>query len=161
MNVGDPYRILLVLCCAYAVLRGRKDGRWAAGIAVSGAVLTHYANQVDGGWDQTRYTLMAVDTAIFIALFTLMANSRRYWPIWLTGFQLIEIVVHLATIVDPNFGPNLYRALESLWAIPKLISMVSGIFLDRRADSQRQAKESQPIEAAIRKTEFWHRKGRP
>jgi hypothetical protein len=60
--------------------------------------------------------------------------SRRYWPIWMTGFHLVAVASHISTLIAPGFTPEIYRALAGVWAIPILLSLLLGVELDRRAE---------------------------
>jgi hypothetical protein len=75
---------------------------------------------------------MAVDGLLLAGFYALAMTSRRHFPLWLTGFQLVAVTTHLATMIAPSFTPPAYRAMEGLWAIPITISLVLGILLDTR-----------------------------
>ncbi len=77
--------------------------------------------------------MSAVDLGLLLGLYALALRSRRFFPIWMAGFHLIAVTTHLSTVLEPEITPRLYRAMESLWAIPITLAMVFGIALDRRA----------------------------
>jgi hypothetical protein len=99
------------------------------------------ADRLGPGWSQTNYPLFVVDGIYLAALYALAVLSRRFWPIWSAGFQLLSVLTHVATLLDPFTPPQLYRALESFWALPILITMVIGVSLDRRAGLAYSTKE--------------------
>jgi hypothetical protein len=102
-------------------------------LVLGAAVLTIPAARFGRHWVRTEDAIFAVDLALLAGLYILMLSSRRYWPIWMTGFHIVAVVTHLSTILEPSFTPRIYRALESFWAIPVLLSMLLGVELDRRA----------------------------
>jgi hypothetical protein len=51
----------------------------------------------------------------------------------MVGFHLVAVVTHFSTLLTPDFTPRIYRALESVWAIPVLLSLLIGVEKDRRA----------------------------
>ena len=76
---------------------------------------------------------MAVDACLLAGLYILALRSHRFFPIWMTGFQLVAVVSHCATMIAPDFTPKIYRALEGLWAVPITLAMIVGIATDSRA----------------------------
>jgi hypothetical protein len=144
---------LVLFCCVYAAVAGGKDGKWATAIIILASILTVPASQMERWgqtqipamlasvltipaseleqWGQTQIPVMIVDTATLLAMYALALRSRAYWPLWMTAFQLISVTTHFATLVTPAFAPRIYQGMESLWAIPGLLSMVIGISLDR------------------------------
>ena len=51
----------------------------------------------------------------------------------ITAFQLLTVATHLATILAPDYLPKIYSAIATFWAVPLLLSMVAGVYLDHRA----------------------------
>jgi hypothetical protein len=125
--------MLALLCCGYAILFGGRDGRWAGFLFLAAAGLTAPAILLGQAWGETELLVLGVDLAFLLGLYLLMLTSRRYWPIWMVGFHLVAVVTHLSTLIVPDFTPRMYRAMESFWAIPVLLSMLIGVELDRRA----------------------------
>jgi hypothetical protein len=130
---------LALLCCSYAVIFGGRDGRWATLLLLAAAGLTAPATLFGRAWGELELAILAVDLLLLSGLYALMLASRRYWPIWMTGFHLVAVVTHLSTMVAPSFTPRLYKAMESFWAIPVLLSLLIGVELDRRALSRARA----------------------
>lgn len=125
--------MLTLLCCGHAVLFGGRDGRWAAFAFLVAVGLTIPAGRLGKAWGETELLVLGADLILLASLYALMLASRRYWPIWMVGFHLIAVVTHLSTMLTPNFTPQVYRAMESFWAIPLLLSLLIGVELDRRA----------------------------
>lgn len=84
------------------------------------------------GWADTNEELLAVDLGHFLALYVLAVRSKKYWPIWSAGFQLLAVLTSVATLIDPSVLPKMYRGLEAFWAVPMLITMALGVGLDRK-----------------------------
>ncbi len=133
MIIGILFWLLALLCCGYAIAFGGRDGKKAAALLIAAAVLTAPATLLGQAWGRIELLILAVDAALLAGLYALMLSSRRFWPVWMTGFHLVAVVTHLATLLAPGFTPAIYRALESLWAIPVLLSLLIGVALDRRA----------------------------
>lgn len=132
MLIGILFWSLTIIGCLYAALLGSRDGRWAALLITSASLLSIPAALLSGGWARTEHALFTVDALLLVGLLTLAMKSDRYFPIWMAGFQLISVLTHLSTLMAPDFAPKIYRALGSLWAMPITVSMMWGIYLDRR-----------------------------
>ncbi|PZU57171.1 MAG: hypothetical protein DI547_14160 [Sphingobium sp.] len=123
---------LMLMSCAYAAFFGGRDGRWASIMIVAATALTLPATLLDESFARTQLPVTAVDILLLLGLYMLAMRSARYFPIWMTAFQLITVTTHLSTIAAPNLTPKIYQAMETVWAIPCLLSMVAGVMLDRR-----------------------------
>jgi hypothetical protein len=132
MLIGLLFWMLTLLGCGYAVAAGAKDGRWACALLIGASVLSIPAAHIGHRWNQTEYAILVVDAVLLLGLIALMLKSDRFFPIWMAGFQLASVATHFSTIIVPGFTPGVYRGLESVWALPITLSMVLGIFLDRR-----------------------------
>mgnify|MGYP003578108456 FL=1 len=125
--------ILTLAACAYAVASGGKDGLWAATLVVAPSVLTIPAGQPGLAWGSVQVGIVIVDTALLAGLYALVLHSRRWWPIWMTGFHLLAVAAHLAASLTEGFLPKIYYAAATFSAVPVPVAMVIGIMLDRRA----------------------------
>jgi len=127
------YWTFLLLSCGYSAILGGVDGRRIAVIYVVGSLLTIPAQRTMVVWLHLQTAVALVDTAALICLFAVAVLSRRWWPIWIAGFQLNTVATHAAAIFAPSFAPRIYFAMESFWALPALIFLVVGVTKDRRA----------------------------
>ena len=124
---------LTLLGCGYAATYGGRDGRWAVFLIISATLLTIPAILLGREWRNTEYGILLVDLMLLASLYALSLRSRRFFPLWMTGFHLVAVTTHVSTLIAPEFTPRIYRALESVWAIPMTMSMIIGIALDHRA----------------------------
>lgn len=131
--VGQLFTILLFASCAYAFLAGGKEGRWVSLLIISAALLSIPASHLDYGWARAQLPVLAIDVLLLIGLAIVAVRSRRYWPLWMTGFHLVSVSTHAARLAEPDLPPLIYFALQSFWSPPGLLVMVGGIVLDRRA----------------------------
>jgi hypothetical protein len=132
MIIGILFWLLALLSCAYAVILGGRDGLWAASLIIAASVLTVPAAHLDHSWGQVETARMGVDAALLVGLYALTLHSQRYWPVWMTGFHLIAVTTHVSVMLVPHYTPTIYRAMQSVWALPVLLSMVIGIAADRQ-----------------------------
>lgn len=133
MIMGILFWLLASVCCAYAAIFGGRDGRWAVAMILLTSIVTVPATLLGASWGKTELAIFVIDAALLVGLYGLMLASRRYWPIWMTGFHLVAVVSHASTLLAPHYAPHIYRALASFWAIPVLLSLLIGVVLDQRA----------------------------
>lgn len=137
MTIPLVYWVMSLGCWVYALKYGDWETRWAFGLFV----LVNYGSiEATMGmrswfglpWFGFNPLLLAVDAAYFVCLYALALLSRRYWPIWSAGLQLMCVLTHLGPLLDSSSNPRIYRALETVWMAPMLIIMAIGVAKDRR-----------------------------
>lgn len=78
------------------------------------------------------YPLLAIDLVCLFCFLALALRSDRLWPLWAAGFQLVAVLIHLATVWEIDIAPKAYQALQQLWTIPMQLAMLSGIMADQK-----------------------------
>lgn len=131
-SLKDMFLTALLLSVVFAAVFGGRTGKAGALIFVLATALTFLVGGINPSWANTAFGILVVDLACLIALAWLATRSTRYWPIWATGFQLIAVLTHVATMLAPDILPRIYQALATFWAVPILGVMVVGTILDRR-----------------------------
>lgn len=121
---------LLILCSVYAACAGGVSGRIGAALNVGATLATYFVMGIET-WRATNLPVFAVDFLMLAALFWLALKSEAYWPIWATGFHLITVTGHIATMLSLDFRWSLYYYFHGMWAIFVQMAMVWGITLDR------------------------------
>lgn len=133
MLVALSFWILTLLCCGFAAAFGGRSGRAIAIIYVVAVSATALATRDPKAWADPHLPALAVDLVLLAGLLWVTLRADRWFPLWFTGFHLVAVVSHLASIVAPGFAPKLYFLLQSLWSLPMLLTLVIGITLDRQA----------------------------
>lgn len=134
--LAASFWLLALLACAYAACFGGRDGRYFVLISAVAVLLT-IAAQLAGSWHRTQYWLMAVDTAVFVALVWLMLRSASYWPIWAAASQLMTVLTHIVTLLLQSFSDRIYEGLSTVWIIPLMLFTIIGIEQDRKRKHDR------------------------
>jgi hypothetical protein len=136
------YWALALSAWGYALRFGKKPARYAFALWVLAMVGTTISTEVvywqrfESAWKGMNAPLLATDFLYFVGLYCLTIKYRRYWLIWSAGLQLACVMTHFGPLIDPNANVKLYRALESVWMLPMLVTMVLGIHRDRSNISQ-------------------------
>lgn len=124
---------LALLCCAITAVSGGKDGRWAAFMTVATVLIDRAIGSHDLALATSPGFRLLLDGTLLLGYAALMLASRRFWPVWITGFQMNAVLAHLTTWLVPHYTPVMYRGLESFWGIPIVLTMAWGAMLDARA----------------------------
>ena len=134
MLVAILFWLLLALCCSFAAVAGGSTGKTGAAMLIISTLATTAATtifQPATGWSETHVPVMAIDILLLCGLYMLALRSEAYWPLWATGFHLLTVSGHFATIIMPDFRLGVYFRFSSLWSLLVLMSMVVGISIDR------------------------------
>lgn len=102
---------------------GRSERAVAIGFIVSWAIT---ALTKDHRWTQLQWGGFAGDTAFFVLLVVVALRSRRYWPLWAAGFQLLAVITHAAMLVDRQLSQWAYITANVIWSYLLLFSLAYG-----------------------------------
>jgi hypothetical protein len=127
------YDILLVACWAYAMLKGGAPERIGASILLAGSALTFV--MVTGParrFASMEIGILLVDVAALLAFLVLALRAERYWPLWITGLQLIGTAGHVVKLVEPDVIRWAYAFVLAFWAYPMMLLLAVGTWLHQR-----------------------------
>jgi hypothetical protein len=134
------YWTFLILVCAYAFWRGRRDERLAAAVALVATVATHFAiSPIRQRYSFEETGVMIVDLATFAAFTFIALRSNRFWPLWVAGLQLTTTMAHLLKGIHLDLLPKAYAAALVFWSYPILIIVAIGTWRthQRRIEAER------------------------
>ena len=114
----------LMTVCALAAWRGRDEERLAAGAYLANWALTLVLFKARS--EDTQWGVLIVDLALMFVYVWLALRSRRYWPLFAAGFQLLAIVTHLAQTLDEAVSGWAYLTAELVWSYLVLIAIGYG-----------------------------------
>ena len=96
-----------VLLCGFALLRGGKPERIAAVLLLFDWLSTPLLQ----GHDAYRHAEMPIflmDGVVSAALILIALSTNRYWPMWAAAFQILEVLMHVAMLIDHKVRPRAY-----------------------------------------------------
>jgi len=105
---------VMMSVCALTVWRGGDDERLGAGGVLAGWALSMVlfrARSVDTQWGVAVVDLFVLGLFLWMAL-----RSRRYWPLFAAGFQLLAVATHLARALEDGIGGWAYLTAEIVWS---------------------------------------------
>jgi hypothetical protein len=134
LMVAVVFNILLFVSCGFALFRGGKPERIGALLLATAAILSGIVVQWDQAYRHTEWGVFAIDLALLLGLLILALKANRYWPLWLTSFQLVTIWSHLAVGMFATTMPLAYAIASMAWSYPMLIMLA---FAARRHHQRR------------------------
>lgn len=103
----------VLVVCAIAVWRGRRDEQLGAGVMLAAWALTMVVYRA--GFRQMEWGILLVDAAALAGFVWIALLSVRYWPMFAAGFHLLAVATHLARLADPAVGGWAYLTAEIAW----------------------------------------------
>jgi hypothetical protein len=124
---------LMSSACGYALVRGRTDARIVSAVFLVGTFATiALRSRTAGGYSSVDTGIFAVDL-VCLAAFTYVALiSDRFWPLWVSGFQLTTIFGHVFKAIDSQLLPFAYAAALRFWGYPILIILAVGVWRQQK-----------------------------
>lgn len=139
----------LVATCLYALLRGGGPERIGAGIFIAATVLTAVAaSSSRPGFQSMEVGILLVDTMMFVAFLMLAVRSGRFWPLWMTGLQAVQVAGHAARLVDPEMIPWAYAVAQGFWSYPMMAILALGTWRHQGRLQKSGADNSWPISSS-------------
>ena len=114
----------LMAVCAIAVWRGGDDERLAAAGILADWALSLLVFKPHS--EATQWGVLIVDAALLGLYLWLALRSRRHWPLFAAGFQVLMVVTHLGRAVDPAVSGWAYITAGLVWAYLVLLTIGYG-----------------------------------
>ena len=117
-TVAAYYGVLL-LTVAVAMWRGGYMERWAAYTALLASVCTTVLAPAPD-WSHIEYSIFAIDIVALASFWFIALKTQRFWPYWITGWQLIAIFGHLQKLMFSEILARPYALLSMYISYPIL-----------------------------------------
>lgn len=117
-TVALYYGVLLVTV-AVALLRGGRLERWAAYTALIASVSTTVLAP-NPEWTDIEINIFVVDIATLASFWFISLKTQRFWPYWITGWQLIAIFGHIQKMMFSEILERPYALLSMYISYPIL-----------------------------------------
>lgn len=136
---------LLLAVTIYAFARGRLDERYAALICLFATIATIVVVSPAGRrFAGIEVGVLAVDVVALFAFTAIALVSKRFWPLWVAGFQLTSTFAHAMKAVQFELLPQVYAAAERFWVYPIFLAIVIGTWRGQRRLTRETARTSIP-----------------
>lgn len=119
--------IFVVLICAFAFLKGDEPERIGGGAYV----LLWFASllvQNDVGIYDDQIGIFIIDVLMLVVLGGLVWRSRRAWPVWASGFQLLIVMSHIVAHIDVRPPAMAFITVINMAGYGVLIALAVGTF---------------------------------
>lgn len=123
----DAFDVLLLITCVYSVWKGGPPERRVSlmlAVADLASVAVVAARPVRFHHDE--HGLLLVDMLLLAGLYHVALRSTRWWPLFVAGFQLVTVGVHVFRIVAPKTLPMTYFNTTALWSYPMVLALIAG-----------------------------------
>jgi asparagine N-glycosylation enzyme membrane subunit Stt3 len=135
------YHALLFGSCGYALLRGKADARIVALVFLAGNFATYALRSPQQiVYSSVESGILAVDVLALLGFTYVALTSDRFWPLWVSGLQLITTFGHAMKALQSDLMPIAYAAALRFWSYPILIILCVAVWRgQRRSRRQRES----------------------
>ena len=117
--------MVMLAICALALAFGRRFERWLAAATVVAWFLSAAVQSPDRG--AVQWGIFAVDLVYLLMLISFSVFERRIWILFMTAFQLLVVLTHVAFIVDRTLMQWSFFSTYYLWSDAQLIAFAVGV----------------------------------
>jgi hypothetical protein len=114
------YYGVLLLTVAVAVRRGGPLEKWAAFTALLASVCTTIMSPTPQ-WTDIEINIFVIDLVALASFWFIALRTQRFWPYWITGWQLIAIFGHLQKLMFSEILARPYALLSMYISYPILL----------------------------------------
>ena len=116
--------VALSIVCALAVWRGHDEERLAAAAVLANWALSMVVYRARS--EETQWAVLVVDAGLFAIFLWIAMRSRRFWPLFAAGFELLSLVTHGAHALDAGVSGWAYLTATRIWSYLILIAIGYG-----------------------------------
>lgn len=122
MHFTAYYSILFIAILA-AFFNGKKSEKLGALIAAGGSLATTLVSN-QAIWGSLALPIFVIDLIVLASFWWLALFSRRFWPYWVTGWQLVGSLVHIQRAMFNDIMEKPYGILSMYIAYPILLVII-------------------------------------
>lgn len=126
------YYLVLAATLVAAFWRGARSEKWGATTALVGS-LASTLTSLNANWSKLSIPLLTIDLLVLASFWWLTLNSRRYWPYWVTGWQLVAVLAHLQRALFNEILPAPYALMTMHLAYPTLLLILIASIRNRKS----------------------------
>jgi hypothetical protein len=115
----------MLAICALALLVGRRLERWLAVATVAAWFLSAAVQSPDRA--AVQWGIFTVDIVYLLVLIALCTFERRVWILFMTAFQLLVVLTHVAFIIDRTLMQWSFFSTYYLWSDAELVAFAVGV----------------------------------
>ncbi len=132
------YYAVLLGTVAVAMRRGGPLERWAAYTALIASVCSTLVSPVPE-WTNIELNIFVIDVIVLGSFWCIAFKTDRFWPYWITGWQLIAIFGHLQKLMFSEILARPYSLLSIYVSYPILFVIMYAAGSTKRNGDMRAA----------------------
>ena len=121
-TVAAYYGVLLITVVV-AMRRGGRWERWAAYTALLASVFTSVLVP-HPKWTDIETQIFVIDVLALMSFWYIALKTHRFWPYWITGWQLIAIFGHVQKLMFSEILERPYALLSMYISYPILLVII-------------------------------------
>jgi len=125
------YYAVLLLTVGVAIHRGGPLEKGAALTALVASVCTTMMSP-NPQWEHVETNIFVIDLVALASFWAIALKTQRFWPYWITGWQLIAIFGHLQKLMFAEILPRPYALLSMYISYPILFVILYAAGSTRR-----------------------------
>jgi len=134
---------LAVGACSYAIRCGGTPERIIGIVILAGLAADPVLHQLL----QLRFakvdpTHLIIDVSRFAAFAAVALLAYRFWPIWLSSFQLLALGAHLVKAMNLAIHPMIYAAMSAMWSYGMLLVLIAATRYHQRLTARGGTRRS-------------------
>jgi hypothetical protein len=118
---------LLAIVTGFALWKGKAPERLTALILLAGIAFSmSFRVPYETSFGRINLEIWLTDLLVFIGLTYIALHAERFWTIWISSFQLVQLISHLPELLVPHLLPTVHTTIISLWVYPMLGILFAG-----------------------------------
>lgn len=124
--------IAVVTVVGAALLAFGWGGRDEQLAAIGFLAATLATRMIQAEYQHIEFSVLAVDFGLLLGLAALALTSDRFWPMYATAFQLLALLVHMASLTEQGNFAWAYAVGLIFWSYAVIAALLAGTWLEGR-----------------------------
>ncbi len=119
---------LLGLCTGYALLAGGAPERIVALLFLGATALMPFVLSGPlGRYSYVEVGALIVDAVMYVALLAVALRAERYWPIWMSAMQGVQLLGHGIGLLGFPLLNLSYAIIDHMICYPMMLLLIIGV----------------------------------
>lgn len=141
MGIFAAYTIALLCTSIYVVRVGDRIAKWSIVGIWMGFVAATWATLTITSDTVYLKTILAIEVLSLTFKVCMVHLSNRRWPIIIAGLQINVVCGQISLLISTGYFAKVLYAASTFWAIPVLLVISVGLYMDNRWDTRPRVAE--------------------
>jgi hypothetical protein len=139
--------VLFLSATGYVLVKGSRPAKLAICVMIFGVAATTAVYALGTHkWLPLNQSILIIDM-IALTLFGILAvRSSALWPIFLVGWQLATVVIHIVSLFAVDLVPDAYGIGQGIWAYLQFATIFGVSLIERRQATRNSLQERSEID---------------